>query len=171
MTQEENCTLSEADPSFVLDRLAGLQKVISDEAVQQALDDTGRVQQRSCTLTLNVTLWIVLAMGVLTDLPIRQVFKYARRMRMGETSPHRSSLCIARQRLGVAPARALFRSKVRPLARPETIGGFYKGFRLVGIDGVIYNTPDTPANEKAFGRPSGGDRGMSVSSGAKSESR
>lgn len=160
MTQEENCTSSADDPLFVLDRLAGLQKVISDEAVQQALDDTGRVQKRSCTLTLNVSLWIVLAMGVLTDLPIRQVFKHARRMRMGETSPHRSSLCIARQRLGVAPVRALFRSTVRPLARPETIGGFYKGFRLVGIDGVIYNTPDTPANEKAFGRPSGGDRGM-----------
>ncbi len=70
MTQEKNCTSSADDPRFVLDRLAGLQTVILDEAVQQALDDTGRVQQRSCTLTLNVTLWIVFAMGVLTDLPI-----------------------------------------------------------------------------------------------------
>jgi hypothetical protein len=35
-------------------------------------------------------------------LPIRQVFKYARRLRKGEESPHRSSLCIARKRLGVA---------------------------------------------------------------------
>jgi hypothetical protein len=30
----------------------------------------------------------------------------------------------------------------------------------VAIDGVIYNTPDSEANDKAFGRPSGGDRGM-----------
>ncbi len=110
------------------------------------------------TTTLNMTLWIVLAMGVLTDLPIRQVFKHASRMRMGERSPHRSSLCVARQRLGVAPVRTLFRSTARPLARPETIGGFYKGFLLAGIDGVIYNTPDTPASEKAYPRPSGDDR-------------
>jgi len=104
-------------------------------------------------------LWVVLAMGILTDLPIRQVFKHARRLRVGEKSPHRSSLCVARQRLGVAPIRHLFEATVRPLAQPETPGAFYRGLRLVAIDGVVYNAPDTQANEKAFGRPSGGDRG------------
>jgi hypothetical protein len=99
-------------------------------------------------------------MGILTDLPIRQVFKHARRLRVGEESPHRSSLCVARKRLGVAPVRHLFQTTVRPLAQPDTPGAFYRGFRLVAIDGVLYNTPDTEANEKAFGRPSGGDRGM-----------
>ena len=44
-------------------------------------------------------LWVVLAMGVLTDLPIRQVFKHARRMRPATKRP-RSNLCEARQRLG-----------------------------------------------------------------------
>ena len=160
MVQEGSCTLSTDEAGYVLDRLAGLQQVISDEAIRQALADTGRVQKRLCRLTLEVTLWIVLAMGVLTDLPIRQVFKQARRMRCGEKSPDRSSLCVARRRLGVAPVRALFESTVHPLARPDTIGGFHKGLRLVGIDGVIYNTPDTPANDAAFGRPPGGDRGM-----------
>lgn len=99
-------------------------------------------------------------MGILTDLPIRQVFKHARRLRVGEDSPHRSSLCVARKRLGVAPVRELFRTTVRPLAQNDTPGSFYRGYRLVAIDGVVYSTPDTEANEKAFGRPSGGDRGM-----------
>jgi hypothetical protein len=111
-------------------------------------------------LTYEVMLWVVLAMGVFTDLPIRQVFKYARRLRIGEESPHRSSLCVARQRLGVAPVRHLFQTTVRPLAQSDTPGAFYRGLRLVAIDGVVYNTPDTEANDKAFGRPSGGDRGM-----------
>jgi hypothetical protein len=144
----------------VLDRLAGLEQVISGESVQQALLATGRVGQRACQLTHEVTLWIVLAMSVLTDLPIRQVFKHARRLRVGENSPHRSSLCVARKRLGVAPLRELFATTVRPLAQPDTPGAFYRGFRLVAIDGVVYNTPDTKENEKAFGRPSGGDRGL-----------
>ena len=87
-------------------------------------------------------MWVVLAMGLLTDLPIRQVFKAARRLRKGEESPHRSSLCVARQRLGVAPVRHLFLQVVRPLAQPETPGAFYGGLRLMGLDGTIYDVPD-----------------------------
>ena len=160
MAEQGRCTLTPDDSGRVLDRLAGLEQVISSKSVQQALLATGRVGQRACQLTHEVTLWIVLAMSVLTDLPIRQVFKHARRLRVGEKSPHRSSLCVARKRLGVAPLRELFAIIVRPLAEPDTPGAFYRGFHLVAIDGIVYNTPDTEANEKAFGRPSGGDRGL-----------
>lgn len=159
MLEQGRSTLGPDASGRVLDRLAGLEQVISPEAMTQALIATGRVGQRKCKLTHEVVLWVVLAMGILTDLPIRQVFKFARRLRVGEQSPHRSSLCVARQRLGVAPVRHLFHSIVRPLAQPDTPGAFYRGFRLVAIDGVIYNTPDSEANDKAFGRPSGGDRG------------
>ena len=78
--------------------------MIRPEDVQQCSTATGRVNSRSCRLTHEVVLWVVLAMGLLTDLPIRQVFKAARRPRKGEESPHRSSLCVARQRLGVRRA-------------------------------------------------------------------
>jgi hypothetical protein len=104
-------------------------------------------------------LWVVLAMGIFTNVPIRQVFKRTRFVRMGEETPCRSSLCHARQRLGVAPVRRLFLRTVHPLATPETPGAFYKGMRLMGIDGVVFNLPDRAANEAVFGRPSGGDRG------------
>src|SRR5512143_3382529 len=143
----------------VLGRLAGLEQVIRPEAVRQALVATGRDNARSCPLTHEVMLWVVLAMGLFTDLPIRQVFKHARRWRPGEDSPHRSSLCVARQRLGVAPLRHLFTQTVRPLAQPTTPGAFYRGLRLMGIDGTVLDVPDTPANAAAFGRPSAGPRG------------
>jgi len=120
---------------------------------------TGRINQRACRLTHETMMWVLLAMGLLTDLPIRQVFKHARRLRVGETSPHRSSLCVARQRLGVAPVRQLFEATVRPLAEPDTPGAFYRGLRLVGVDGTVLDIPDSPANARTFGRPSGGDRG------------
>ena len=83
----------------------------------------------------------------------------ARRLRKGEESPHRSSLCVARQRLGVAPVRHLFLQVVRPLAQPETPGAFYRGLRLMGIDGTIFDVPDSDANAAAFARPSAGPRG------------
>ena len=50
-------------------------------------------RQRACRLSHRVMLWVVLAMGVLTDLPLRQVFKHARRMRPGDKTPSRSNLC------------------------------------------------------------------------------
>jgi hypothetical protein len=154
-----HCTLPADDAGRILDRLAGLEQVIPAEAVRQALQATGRTNQRRCQLTHEVVCWVVLAMGLLTELPIRQVFKHARRLRFGEKSPHRSSLCVARQRLGIAPVRRLFEQVVRPLARPETPGAFYRGFRLMGIDGVVFDVPDSDVNAAAFGRPSAGPRG------------
>jgi Insertion element 4 transposase N-terminal/Transposase DDE domain len=153
------CSLPADDSGRVLDRLAGLEQVIRPEDIQQALAATGRVNSRRCTLTHEVMLWVVLAMGLFTDLPIRQVFKHARRLRRGEDSPHRSSLCVARQRLGVEPVRYLFGQIVRPLARPETPGAFYRDLRLMGIDGTVLDVPDSDANAAAFARPSAGERG------------
>jgi hypothetical protein len=156
MSHQGRCVLPADEAGCILDRLAGLQKLISPEAIQQALDATGRQNLRACKLTHEVMLWVVLAMGVLTDLPIRQVFKHSRRLRVGEKSPQRSSLCEGRKRLGVAPVRVLVHQVVRPLATPDTPGAFYQGLRLMGIDGTVLDIPDTPANAAAFGRPTGG---------------
>src|SRR5271168_4479038 len=131
------CSLPANEAGRVLDRLAGLEQIIRPEDIRQALDATGRVNSRKCTLTHEVIFWVVLAMGLFTDLPIRQVFKHARRLRKGEESPHRSSLCVARKRLGVGPVRHLFNQTVRPLAEPTTPGAFYGGFRLMGIDSTV----------------------------------
>ena len=81
------CTLPADDAGRVLDRLVGLEQVIRPDDIQQALSATGKVNSRSCTLTHEVVLWVVLAMGLLTDLPIRQVFKHARRLRQAKSRP------------------------------------------------------------------------------------
>lgn len=157
--RQGRCVLPPDDHGRVCDRLAGVEQVIDSASIQQVLQETGRQNPRACKLTHEVTLRVVLAMGIFTDVPIRQVFKRTRFARAGEDSPCRSSLCHARQRLGVAPVRRLFLRTVRALATPETPGAFYKGMRLMGIDGVVFNLADRPANAAVFGRPSGGHRG------------
>lgn len=153
------CLLSADDAGRVLDRLILLEQVIGPDGVQQALTDTACFDCRACTLTREVIFWVVLAMGIWTELPIRQVFKAARRLRPGEATPHRSSLCVARQRLGLAPVRRLFQQTVRPLATPQTPGAFYQSWRLMALDGTVESVPDSPANAAAFGYPDGGHRG------------
>jgi len=155
MKTEQGCSTLAADENgWVLDRLAGLNEVIPVASVQQVLLESGCVNGRRCILSHEVMVWVVLAMGLLTHMPIRQVFKHSRRLRPGERSPCRSSLCEARKRLGVEPIRRLHESIVRPLARPDVPGGFYRGLRLMGIDGTVMDVPDSEAN-RIFGRSSG----------------
>lgn len=156
MTRQGSSTFSTDAAGRVLDRLAGLEKVISPDQVRQALLATGRANGHACKLSHEVMLWVVLAMGLLTDLPIRQVFKHARRLRPDEPSPARSSLCEARRRLGPEPVQHLHGLVVRPLATPATPGAFWRGLRWVGLDGSVYDAPDSDANAAAFGRASGG---------------
>lgn len=156
MRQQGRCTLPADDAGRVMDRLAGLEQIIPPPLQRQVLIQTGRINERSCRLTHEVMLWVVLAMGLFTDAPIRHVFKLARRARANEKTPARSSLCEARQRLGVEPLVGLHRRVVRPLAAPDTPGAFYRGRRWVGFDGTTYDAPDTDANRAAFRRAQGG---------------
>ncbi len=153
----QGCSMFPPDEAGrILDRLAGLEKVITPEQILQALVATNRINPHRCRLNHEVMLWVVLAMGVFTHLPIRQVFKCARRLRKEEPSPARSSLCEARQRLGVEPVKYLHEHVVRPLATADLPGSFWRGLRWVGIDGSVYDAPDSPANAAAFARASGG---------------
>ena len=154
-------TLPQDEAGRVLDKVLILEKVFNTEMVEQALADTNCFDRRTCKLTRGVIFWVMLSAGILTTLPIRQVFKFARTYRPGEATPHRSSLCIARQRLGLAPLRRLFEMVVKPLATPATKGAFHRDLRMVAIDATVLNVPDSRANAKAFGRSAGG-RGESA---------
>lgn len=154
MCEQGGAPLASGVEGGILDRLAGLEKVISPDVVREVLQATERINGRACGLTHEVMMWVVLAMGLFTHLPIRQVFRHARRLRAGEKCPARSSLCEARKRLGVEPVRELHAAVVRPLATPETPGASYRGWRLMGLDGTVMDVPDSAANA-SFGRSSG----------------
>ena len=154
MDTHEGSTLSSADEERLLDRLAGLEKIIAPELLREALAETGRVNVRRCRLSHEVMLWVMVAMGLFTHLPLRQVFGHSRRLR-AEKLPGRSSLCEARRRLGVAPVAWLHAHVARPLATPETPGAFYKGMRWMAIDGMVKYVWDSDANAAEFQRAAG----------------
>lgn len=74
MTQQTPKVFEVDASQVILDRLVGLHQFISPELVRQAVHDTGRRNRSDCRLTHEVMLWVVLAMGILTDVPLRQVF-------------------------------------------------------------------------------------------------
>jgi hypothetical protein len=55
----------------------------------------------------------------------------------------------------------LFEQAARPLATTQTQGGWYRGLRVLALDGTCLDVADTPANQAVFGRPGTG-RGQGV---------
>jgi|tagenome__1003787_1003787.scaffolds.fasta_scaffold20796198_1 hypothetical protein len=149
-------TLPAGQAKRILDKIAILDMVIPPGEIRQVLQDCDCLDSKRCRLTREVTFWVVLAMGLFPELCIRSVFKHARRLNTDEWDPDRSSLCKARQRLGVAPLRLLSQRVVRLLGTPQTPGAFYRGLRLMAIDGTVFDVPDSEANARAFGYPKGG---------------
>src|SRR5215212_2790012 len=63
--------------------------------------------------------------------------------------------------LGEAPLRRLYEELVQPIAMRASKGAWYRGRRLVSLDGSCLDVADTEANRAAFGVP-GASRGESA---------
>jgi len=70
--------------------------------------------------------------------------------------PTKAALFKPRARLGPEPLQALFSAVAAPLATAQTQGSWYRGLRLMSIDGTCIDVADTPPNEAAFSRPGTG---------------
>jgi hypothetical protein len=49
--------------------------------------------------------------------------------------------------------RLLIEQVIRLQGKPTTPGAFYRGMRAMALDGFVVDVPDTPSNQRAFGRP------------------
>jgi hypothetical protein len=136
-------------------RVAALKRIIPLSAVQRALSQTGRGRRNCPVLPLWLVVWLVIGMGLFARDSFRIIFKRLQPFVPGGT-PKSNTIAAARLALGLLPLRLLSRAVVKLLCDAETPGAFYKGMRLMAIDGFILDLPDTPANERAFGRPKTG---------------
>ena len=72
-----------------------------------------------------------------------------------------SAISQARSRLGASVLRQLHDEVVGPIAKASTRGAWYRGWRLVSIDGSTLDIADEERNLAAYGRP-GASRGSSA---------
>ena len=128
--------------------------------VDRVVAESGRGEQRHRLLPARVVVYLVLAMALFSGQAYEEVARllveglaWARRWRGSWRVPSTPAIAKARARLGPAPLKALFQVAVRPLATPATQGAWYRGWRLVSLDGTTLDVPDSPANAAWFGRP------------------
>jgi len=145
-----------------------LTRVFPPALVDRVVAEAGRRERRQRLLPARVVVYYVLGLGLYSSASYEEVMRtlvdglswqsgWQRRWRV----PSKAALFQARRRLGSEPLRALFELVAVPLAEPATAGAFYRGWRLVGIDGTCLDVADTAANEAEFGRPRSG-RGEGV---------
>ncbi|MEZ6128565.1 MAG: hypothetical protein R3C59_07770 [Planctomycetaceae bacterium] len=84
-------------------------------------------------------MWVVLAIGLFTELPSHQVFKACRRFATWRTLAGTIDLVHGQAAVGSEPLKpTLHKLVVRPMATAKTIGAFYRGLHKVAIDGTVY---------------------------------
>lgn len=139
---------------------AQLFKAIPMEAVKEALCVASANDKRERDLPAKYMVYFVIALGLYSGCSAIEVFrnlvetlKQACGPLFEFELPAKSSITYARERVGVKCFEHLFRQVVKPIARRnETVGAFFKNWRLVSIDANSFAIADTVENEKDFGR-------------------
>src|SRR5699024_8006223 len=79
----------------------------------------------------------------------------------GGVQATKSAISQARTRLGADTMRRLAERVLAPVAPPDLPGSWYRGLRVMAIDGSCFAVPDERANADHFGYP-GASRGQSA---------
>lgn len=147
--------------------LGVIAKTFPLEKVNEMLGRTGKTSQRQRDLPAHVVVYYVLALALYMQVSYREVLRCLLEGIQWLSAPGRvkvtgkSGISQARTRLGSDPVKELHDSVVKPIAGKETKGAWYRGWRLVTLDGSTMETADNQENESAFGRP-GASRGKSA---------
>jgi hypothetical protein len=139
------------------ERIAALERIVPKRIVKEVLCRGGQDRTFCRRLPAWLVLWFVVALGLFSGDSYRQVYRWLVRFSKSHGVPIRSTLCEARKRLGAAALIRLFARVVHLLADATTTQAFYRGMRLMALDGFVLNLPDFPDIARCFGRP-GNDR-------------
>ena len=137
-----------------------LTRVFPPELVDSVLAEVGRVERRRRLLPARLVVYYVLAMTLFSEASYEEVMRQLTEGLAWSSGwgdawvvPSKAAIARARQRLGVEPLEVLYGTVATPLATEATRGAFFRGWRLMSIDGTCLDVADTPANEAFFGRP------------------
>ncbi|MGW4065900.1 transposase domain-containing protein, partial [Amycolatopsis sp. NPDC004747] len=140
-----------------------LSRTFPPELVDFVVDEAGAREERTRSLPSRLTVYFVLAMWLFTGygygLVLRELVEHWPRRARETWRPARTgSLTEARQRVGPGPLRLLFDRVSGASGTAATPGAFWRGLRLVSMDGSLFDVPDSKANAAAYTRAANGNR-------------
>jgi hypothetical protein len=120
-----------------------LSGLIHRDIVDDVINKCGKREKRSRLLPAHVVVYYVLALNLFFGEAYEEVMRqlvnglrFLGNWRQDWTVPSASALSQARTRLGEAPLRLLFEQIAVPMARAGTRGAWFRGLRIMALDGV-----------------------------------
>ena len=139
--------------------LGVLASAVPRDAVDDAVAVTGKGARRAGgKLPPHVMVYFVMALALFADEDYEEVAA-----RLTQTLrawgcwdedwevPTSGGITQARQRLGAGPLEEVFGQVAVPVADLDTAGAWLGGWRLMSVDGMEWDVPDSAANRAAFG--------------------
>ena len=141
--------------------LGVLTKAFPLAAIRAVLGSTGKASLRQRDLPAHVVVYYVIALALYMQSSYREVLRCLLEGIQWLLGPAavvkvagKSGISQARTRLGWKPMQQLHDDIVKPIAVKSTKGAWYRGWRLVSLDGSTLDIADEKENEKTFSRPS-----------------
>lgn len=148
--------------------LGVITKTFPLKRVRAVLAATGKASQRERDLPAHVVVYYTIALALYMQSSYREVLRcllegvqWLRDPALTLKVAGNSGISQARTRLGWEALQQLHDAVVKPIAGAATKGAWYRGLRLVSVDGSTLEVADEAANAQAFGRP-GASRGESA---------
>ena len=136
--------------------------------IEEVLADTGKASQRERLLPAPAIVYYVMALALWREAPLEEVLRvvceglqWLGGGEAGAVQASKSAISQARTRLGSQVMRQLAERVLRPLAAPGAPGAWYRGLRVMALDGSCMDVADEAANAEFFGYP-GASRGESA---------
>jgi hypothetical protein len=141
--------------------LGVLTATVPGDLIDSVLAETGKQSRRYRQLPARLVVYYVMALVLYAQASYGEVLRCllegVRWLRLkGDATAlaGKSAITMARVRLGVEPLKLLFERVAQPLADPNLAGAWYRGRRLVSLDGTTIQLPDAPDLDRHFGRAS-----------------
>ena len=136
--------------------------------IDEVLLETGRASQRNRLLPAPAVVYYVMALALWREAPLEEVLRVVCEglQWLGggaaeAVQASKSAISQARSRLGAEVMQRLAERVLRPLAAPGAPGAWYRGRRVMALDGSCMDVADENANAKFFGYPTA-TRGQSA---------
>lgn len=136
--------------------------------IDEVLTQTGKGSQRERLLPAPAVVYYVMALALWREAPLEEVLRvvceglqWLNRGEAGAMRASKSAISQARSRLGPEVMKQLAERVLRPLARPDAPGGWYRGWRMMAVDGSCMDVADEAINAEFFGYPAA-SRGQSA---------
>jgi hypothetical protein len=136
--------------------------------IEEVLAETDRGSRRQRLLPAPAVVYYVMALSLWREAPLEEVLRvvceglhWLGGSESAAVQASKSAISQARSRLGPEVMRRLAERVLGPVATEGTPGSWYRGLRVMALDGSCLDVADEVANAEFFGYPSA-SRGQSA---------